>query len=88
MKGLLVRGEEHSQSASPLRGRAVLKAGPRFHTARDTQRREDDGEEGGGRRILAIDQTTACDAQVRNVLLKLTALLVWQTETVLPKPGQ
>lgn len=35
MKGLLVPGEEHSQSVSPLRGRAVLKAGPRFHTAKE-----------------------------------------------------
>ena len=34
-KGLFVRGEEHSRSASPLRGRAVLKAGPGSHTARE-----------------------------------------------------
>lgn len=39
MKDLLVRGEEHSKSASLPRGRAVPKAGPGFQTARGMARR-------------------------------------------------
>lgn len=43
-----------------------------------------EGEEKEGRKILAIDQSSTCDAHIRNVFT-LTALLGWQAVTIIPQ---
>ena len=67
MKDLLVQGEEHSKSVSPLRGRAVPEAGP---DSRQLGEWQCGGDGGQGRewRILAIDRIALCDAHIRNAL--------------------
>lgn len=44
-----------------------------------------DGDEWGERRRAAMDGITACDAHGRNVSM-LTALLMRQTDAVIPEP--